>query len=97
MADTIAVGSSFAERRGYLKTQARPTWQLVSWLTHAANAVRYDGAMAVNATYAVLNAFGATVLRHEQPFPDRCLRCGSLRSQTVYQPESDLNDSLVRM
>ena len=65
IADTITAGSSHKEIRRHLKTIAGSTWQFVSWLTHAANAVRYDGEMAVNATYAVLNAFGAALLRHE--------------------------------
>src|ERR1035441_5878452 len=69
--------------RGYLKTLAKSTWQLVSWLTHAANAVRYDGTLAIDATYAVLNAYGAAILRHERPTSDRCSRCGSVRIQVV--------------
>jgi hypothetical protein len=50
LANTIAQGSSAAEIRAYLKTLAKSTWQLVSWLTHASNAVRFDGHMAVEAT-----------------------------------------------
>jgi hypothetical protein len=88
IAETIARGESAAEVRGYLKAVARSTWQLVSWLTHAANAVRYDGTVAVDATYAVLNAFGAALLRYERPVKDRCTRCGSLRLQIVDSPDS---------
>jgi hypothetical protein len=88
IADTIAHGGQAAEIRGYLKAVARSTWQLVSWLTHAANAARYDGTAAVDATYAVLNAFGAALLRHERPVTDRCTRCGSLRLQIVDSPNS---------
>jgi hypothetical protein len=88
IAETIASGSQASEIRGYLKAVARSTWQLVSWLTHAANAVRYDGTVAVDATYAVLNAFGAALLRHERPVTDRCARCGSLRLQVVDSPDS---------
>jgi hypothetical protein len=81
IADSVSPGPKAAEIRGYLKTLAKSTWQLVSWLTHAANAVRYDGTLAVDATYAVLNAFGAAILRHERPTSDRCSRCGSVRIQ----------------
>lgn len=88
IADAIARGGQAAEIRGYLKAVARSTWQLVSWLTHAANAVRYDGTAAVDATYAVLNAYGAALLRHERPATDRCTRCGSLRLQVIDSPES---------
>ncbi|MGA8594821.1 MAG: hypothetical protein WB676_08765 [Bryobacteraceae bacterium] len=83
IADAISPGSRAAEVRGYLKAIARSTWQLVSWLTHAANAVRYDGTLAVDATYAVLNAYGAAILRFERPTSDRCSRCNSLRIQIV--------------
>ncbi len=89
IADTVARGSRAADIRGYLKTLAKSTWQLVSWLTHAANAVRYDGTLAVDATYAVLNAYGAAILRHERPTSDRCPRCNSLRIQVIDEPEFD--------
>ena len=65
IADTLCGGSKGKEIRGYLKCVARSTWQLVSWLTHAANATRYDGTTAIDATYAVLNAYGAALLRFE--------------------------------
>ena len=94
IADTIAQGGPASEIRGYLKAAARSTWQLTAWLTHAANAVRYDGTLAVDATYAVLNAFGAALLRHERPTSDRCARCGSLRIEIVDYPESSTGDAV---
>jgi len=94
IADTIAQGGSASEIRGYLKAAARSTWQLTAWLTHAANAVRYDGTLAVDATYAVLNAFGAALLRHERPTSDRCARCGSLRIEIVDYPESSTGQAV---
>ena len=87
IADTVAHGSSAADIRAYLKALAKATWQLVSWLTHAANAVRYDGTLALDATYAVLNAYGAAILRHERPTADRCPRCNSLRIQVLDESE----------
>jgi hypothetical protein len=86
VADTVSPGSDASGIRGHLKALARSTWQLVSWLTHKTNAVRYGGTLAVDAKNAVLNAFGAAILRHERPTSDRCSRCGSLRVQVVYQP-----------
>lgn len=74
--------------RGYLKPLARTTWQLASWLTHAANAVRYDGLLAADAIYAVLNACGAALLRHAHPAPDRCSRCNSVRVRVIDDPDS---------
>jgi hypothetical protein len=95
IAEAIAGGAGAKDIRGYLKTLARSTWQLASWLTHAANAVHYDGTMCVDATYALLNAFGAALLRHERQTADRCGRCGSLRVQVVYRPDSDLGDAVA--
>jgi len=95
IADSVSAGSSAAEIRGYLKSLARSTWQLVSWLTHAANAVRYDGTLAVDATYAVLNAFGAAIMRHERPTSDRCSRCASLRIQIVTRSDSDSGEAVA--
>jgi hypothetical protein len=94
IANSIASGSSASEVRGHLKSLARSTWQLVSWLTHATNAVRYDGTLVLDATYAVVNAYGAALMRHERPTSDRCSRCGSLRVQVVYRPDSDSGDAL---
>lgn len=87
IADAVASGARMAEVRGYLKSIARSTWQLVSWPTHASNAVRYDGILSVDATYAVLNAYGAALLRYERPAPDRCSRCKSVRIRIFDDPE----------
>jgi hypothetical protein len=95
IADTICGGSHGKEIRKYLKCVARSTWQLVSWLTHAANATKYDGTTAIDATYAVLNAYGAALLRYERPTTDRCARCGSQRVQVIYMPDSDDSDRVV--
>jgi hypothetical protein len=95
IADTICGGSDGKEIRKYLKCVARSTWQLVSWLTHAANATRYDGTTAIDATYAVLNAYGATLLRYERPTTDRCARCGSLRVQALSGADPNEGDRVV--
>jgi hypothetical protein len=95
IAEGIARGPKAKEIRGYLKDLARSAWQLVSWLTHAANASRYDGGIAVDATYAVLNAFGAAILRQERPTSDRCSHCGSVRVQVVYRPDSETGDAVA--
>lgn len=95
IADAIAAGSRMAEVRGYLKSLARTTWQLASWLTHAANAVRYDGLLTVDATYAVLNAYGAALLRHVRPAPDRCPRCNSVRVRVIDDPESESGSAVA--
>lgn len=93
IANTIAHGDSAREIRSYLKSVSRSTWQLANWLTHASNAVRFDGHMAVEATQNTLAAFGAALIRFEKGIPDRCPRCTSYRITSVYEPELE-NDSL---
>ena len=89
IADTIAPGSRNEHIRGFLKAMAKQTWQMVNWLTHTANAARYEGVMAVNATHAVLEAFGTALIRHERETPDHCGRCGSMKLIVLYKPELD--------
>ncbi len=86
IANTVAAGARAAEVRGHLKTLAKSTWQLVSWLTHASHAVRVEGHMALEATQATLGAFGRTVLRHERAIPDRCPRCHSYKIGSAQAP-----------
>lgn len=91
IANAAACGPSAAEIRVYLKSLAKSTWQLASWLTHASNAVRFDGYMAIEATQATLAAFGRAVVRYERATPDRCPRCHSyrIRSEHVLEPGID--------
>ena len=57
IADHVAAGGSNERLRAYLKTVSKSTWQLVSWLTHAQHASKFDGCIAVDATENVLLAF----------------------------------------
>jgi len=95
IADATASGASASEVRGYLKSMARSTWQLVSWLTHAGNAARYDAEMAVDATQNTLAAFSMAVIRHERGTPDRCPQCTSYRLRSVHVPEMGLDPPYV--
>ena len=54
-----------------------------------------DGTIALDATYIVLNAYGAAILRHEQPTPDRCSRCNSLRITIVPHPDFESGDAIA--
>ncbi len=92
IANAIAGGSSAKEVRGYLKTFAKSTWQLVSWLTHASNAVRLDGEIAVEATHSVLVAYGIALLRFESGIPIKCPQCTSYKIVTRYMPEFSEDD-----
>jgi hypothetical protein len=96
IAETVAHGGKTERIRGYLKSLAKESWQLVSWLTHAANATRADGLIALNATHATLEAFGATLLRHERETPERCERCGSLRLIVLYRPELQIDGAVCQ-
>lgn len=93
--DAIASGASASEVRGYLKTMARSTWQMVSWLTHAGNAARYDAEMALDATQNTLAAFSMAVIRHERGTPDRCPQCTSYKLRSIHVPELDLDPPYV--
>ncbi|MCA1668670.1 MAG: hypothetical protein LC793_14985, partial [Thermomicrobia bacterium] len=87
IADTIASGSGSADLRSYLKNIAKSTWQLVAWLTHAANATRLDGRIAVDATEHILASFAAALIRFERGIPDRCPQCSSYQLTSDYRPE----------
>ena len=70
LAETASPGRpSGAEVRNYLSTMARETWDLVSWLTHAANATRADAETAFKATENVLATFALSLLRVAQGEP----------------------------
>ncbi len=87
VADEYAKGPSGADVRSYLKHSAKSTWQYVNWLTHAANAVRSDAQLALDATGHVLSTLGANIVRAEQGAPERCPSCRSYQLSSTYQPE----------
>lgn len=85
IADVVAAGRSAERRRGYLKSVARSTWELVNWLTHAGNATRSDAEIALNATEQALFVFSMSYIRFERGEPERCPECGSYRIADVHQ------------
>lgn len=87
IANHIASGSSNSRLRSYIKSLTKETWDLVAWLTHASNATRFDGILAVDATDHVLAMFSMALIRFERPAPDRCPKCSSYRLTSVYRPE----------
>ncbi len=84
-----AVTPSSTRLRGYLRKTAGNTWGLVNWLTHEANAHKFDAVLAVDATAHMLDVFGMALVRHERGQPDRCLRCGSYRLVGDYHSDTD--------
>jgi hypothetical protein len=93
-ANHLAYGSRNERIRGYLKALAKETWELVNWLTHTANASKVEGTMAIDATKAVLDGYGAVLIRHECKVPERCGRYASLRLRLFYMPELE-NDTVI--
>lgn len=92
---TIASGSSSSRLRSYLRTSAKSTWELVNWLTHAENATRLDGELAVEATGHVLTVFSYALVRYERGEPDRCPICSSYRLTSDYRPELGTSGAYV--
>ena len=95
IAGTIAAGSSAEEVRGFLRSTAKVTWQLVSWLTHAQNATHADGTLALDATQSVLKSFASALVRYERGAPERCPSCSSYRLASVYQPDANFKSPYV--
>jgi hypothetical protein len=89
IAQRIAGGARSEEIRGYLRSNAKATWQVVSWLTHAGSATYPDGSLAVDATANVLKTFAAALVRHERGAPARCPSCSSYRLTSVYAPDAE--------
>ena len=91
IANSIAHGPRNERIRGYLKALAKETWELAGWLTHAVNASKHEGTMAVDATHSVLEAFGTVLVHRERQTPERCGRCGSIQLIELYNPEFDVD------
>lgn len=87
IANNTARGASNERVRGYLKDEAKATWELVNWLTHAKNVVRFDAILAVDGTGHILYAFGMAIIRKEKGIPDRCPQCASYRITRDWRPE----------
>ncbi len=95
IADAVAPGSSNADLRAYLKAVAKAAWKYVAWLTHAKNATRPDGDIAVQAVAHFLSLFEEAIERKERGGPERCPNCGSYR--VVGDEEFDWeNDTVTR-
>lgn len=74
IANTMARGTIAARRRGYLKSAAKSTWELVNWLTDASNATGH-----------VLSSWSLSLIRFEKDDPDQCPRCGSYQLIADYR------------
>ncbi len=76
LANAVAAGESAAKLRSYLKKTATETWDYVSWLTHAKNAVRMDAEIGLKTVEHLLGVFTAARMRMRLA-NRRCEACGS--------------------
>ena len=74
----VAAGASAARLRSYLKKMSGETWEYVSWLTHAKNAVRMDAEIGLKMVEHLLGSFTAAQMRNAQANV-RCSDCESYR------------------
>lgn len=95
IAHTIAGGRHAGDIRTYLKQAAASTWQLVNWLTHSANATRFDADITLDATQNVVDAFGMALVRYMRGEPDRCSLCRSYRLAGDYRPDLGVEEPWV--
>lgn len=65
IAEYGAAGGSNERLRSYLKAVSKSTWQLVNWLTHAQNADKFDGSIAIEATENVMGSFMSAAAKNE--------------------------------
>ena len=94
IADTIAPGASADRRRGYLKSAAKSTWELVNWLTHSSNALRSDAQFALDATGNTLSVFVTSFIRFASSAPERCPNCGSYKISVDHR-HNDSEETLI--
>ena len=93
LANYLAPGESNQRLRSLLKSLASESWDFVNWLTHARNAVRYHGEVALGIVASALAAFGSAVDLQRKPRPNRCEMCGSYRLVSDYRRELEPADS----
>jgi hypothetical protein len=83
-----------AELRAYLRAIAKEAWDYVATLTHAKNATRIDGDLAVEVTAHVLAMFEQVIERQEMRVPDRCPSCASYRLAADWRFDQETEQSV---
>jgi hypothetical protein len=89
LAQAASPGRRGTQMRSYLWAMSRETWNLVNWLTHAANARRSDGDTAVDATSHLLQVFSLALIREQRGEPARCPDCGSYQVAINFRNEDE--------
>ena len=77
LAQAASPGPHGKQMRSYLRTMSCEVWDLVAWLTHAANATRTDAETARDAVSHLMQVFSLALIRQERGAPIRCPMCGS--------------------
>lgn len=96
-ANSLAAGSSASASRAFLKAVAQKAWDLVSWLTHASNATRYDAVTALLATTSTIDAFAMMLKKHRSRAPNRCPSCSSYKLTSHYRPEFETDSGYIEV
>jgi hypothetical protein len=97
VASHYANGQRNEHIRGYLKTNAKETWQLVNWLTHTSKACLYEAHLALDATANLLAVASLVVMHSEASPPATCPKCKSYRVVAVYDPALDIEPPYVNL
>jgi hypothetical protein len=87
VASYLAPGHKGERMRDLLTNAAREAWQFVSWLTHAKNALRVHGELAITAVSDVITMFGLVDAEASKPSQSECPQCGSYRLRSVFRPQ----------
>ena len=89
IAESLAPGPAMYNVRVHLKETARTTWQLVQWLTHAANATLSEAEIASGACGHLAASFLTMEVKREKGPPQRCPRCSSYRVKSCWRVEHE--------
>jgi hypothetical protein len=92
-----APGTRNERVRGYLRSTAKETWQLLNWLTHTSSAGLQDAQIALDATSHLLTMTTRVVVRKEAEPPVTCPTCGSYRIAAVFDPDIPRDPSYVSL
>ncbi len=76
------------QMRSYLRSMSREVWDIVSWLTHAANARRSDAETAADAVSHLIQVFSLALIRESRGDPIKCPACGSYQVTMNYRDDA---------
>lgn len=83
----LCSGSGNQKLRMYLRTMAKETWQLVSWLTHDNDADRTASSIAIHACNTTVGHFAQLLERSSTGGIQHCPICKSRQIRTHFDPQ----------